>query len=113
MVPFNPHDWTGGSGWPGHRHDDKRRPEELNREVVLRWLMAAAFCLCFAALGPPHLILHGFAGLQFVAALVSAMVAAFRREDPSAPHLTSWDEAAFSLLVSLGLQIWLGPPPSA
>ena len=113
MVPFNPHDWTGGSGWFGQRNDDKRKPEDLNREAIQRWLTAAAFCLCFAGLAPPHVILHAFAGLQFAAALACVVVAMVRSEDPSAPHLTSWDEAAFSLLVSIGLQKWLGPPPSA
>ncbi len=77
--------------------------------------MASAFCLCFAALAPPHLILHAFAGLQFVAALASASASAavVRGEDPSVPHLTGWDEAAASLLVTTGLQLALGAPPSA
>ena len=113
MVPFDPRDWTGGSGWFGWRNNDSRRPEDLNREAVQRWLTASAFCLCFAALGPPHLILHTFAGLQFVAALASVAAAVVRGEDPSAPHLTGWDEAAASLLVTTGLQLALGAPPPA
>ncbi len=112
MIPFNPQDWTGGPGWSGQRNDDRRRPGELNREAALRWLAGAAFCLCFAALGPPHLILRAFAGLLFIAALASAVVGTLRAEDPFAPHLTSWDEAAVSLLVCIGLWLWLGPPPA-
>lgn len=112
MVPFNPHDWTGGSGWFDRRNDHSRKPGDGNREAVQRWLTTSAFCLCFAALGPPHLILHAFAGLQVVAAFASVAVAVLRGDDPNAPHLTSWDEAAVSLLVSIGLQWALGPPPT-
>jgi len=41
------------------------------------------------------------------------VVAVMRGDDPNAPHLTPWDEAAVSLLVSIGLQWALGPPPTA
>jgi hypothetical protein len=113
MIPFDPQDWTGGSGWFDWRNNDSRKPEDLNRAAVQRWLAASAFCLCFAALGPPHLLLHAFAGLQFLAALASAAVAVLRRDDPSVPHLTAWDEAAASLFAGIGLNMALGPPPSA
>ena len=111
MAVFDPNDWWEGPSWltrPARR--ERRRPEEINRLVGQRWLATAAFCLCFASLGPPGHLALTFAGLLLAAALASSGVALITRERPSSPHLTAWDEAALSLAVALGTGLWLTPP---
>jgi hypothetical protein len=105
MSTFDPRDWIP-SGWA---RDRERRPQELDREVVGRWLTALAFCLCFAALAPSGLFLTAFAGLLLVAGLASAGLALIRGDPVLARHLTAWDEAAWSLALGLALALWLGP----
>jgi hypothetical protein len=110
MTVFNPRGW---SGLPHgiEPHDRRgRRPGDLNRETVQRWIMAAAFCLCFASLAPASMMPLAFAGLLFIAGLASICLAYMRGDHPLAPHLTAWDEAAFSLAVSLFLVLWLKAP---
>jgi len=113
MAVFDPNDWWGQDSWFGSSaaREKRRTAGELNRETVQRWLTSVAFCLCFASLGPVGLFTKAFAGLLIVAALASIAVAILRREQPLSPHLTSWDEAALSLALSLGLMVWPGSPP--
>ena len=108
MVPFDLGDWMGGHGWWHQRGPDRRKPEEINREVVYRWLVIVALCLCFAALGPIAHLPLSLAGLLLVAGLASMGAARVRGEKPTSEHLTAWDEAALSLCVSLGLWLWFG-----
>ncbi len=109
MISFDPGDWTGGHGWWDPRGQDRRKPEEISWEVIHRSLAILALCLCFAALGPIEHLPLSLAGLLLVAALASIGVALVRGEKPSSRHLTTWDEAALSLCVSLGLWMWFGP----
>jgi hypothetical protein len=108
MVLFGPRDWMGGHGWWDQRGQDQRKPEEISREVIHRWLAILALCFCFAALGPIEHLPLSLAGLLLVAALASMGAALVRGEKPSNQHLTAWDEAALSLCVSLGLWLWFG-----
>jgi hypothetical protein len=110
MTTFNPHDWWSASRSFLNAGTDRRRPQALNREAGHRWGMIAAFCLCFASLAPGHLFLSVLAGLLLLAGVASMGVACLQRQSPFAPHLTSWDEAAWSLTLSLGLRVWLGFP---
>ena len=112
MAVFDPNDWWSpdGAWFVARDPKDRRRAREANRTVLLRWLVAVSFCLCFASLGPNHLIANGFITLLVVAALASLVVAIMRREHPFSPHLTAWDEALLSLLVAIGLTLWLGTP---
>jgi hypothetical protein len=48
-----------------------------------------------------------------MAAIASMALAALQRHKPLAPHLTAWEEAAWSLTLSLGLRLLLGPPPAS
>ena len=112
MVPLDPRDWMGGSGWWDQHNYDRRRPEEINREVIHRWVAGLALCLCFAALGPVEHLPLSLAGLLLVAALASIGVALVRGESPFRRHLTAWDEAALLLTVSLGLWLWFAPAGS-
>jgi hypothetical protein len=70
-----------------------------------------AFCLCFAALAPLHLMPFAFAGLLFTAGIASISLAVLRGDQPLASHLTAWDEAALLFSASLGLRLWLGSLP--
>jgi hypothetical protein len=109
MAAFNPNDWRGSRSWFARCDKiDRSRARERNQETLLRWVMVVAFCLCFASLGPPHLVPVAFAGLLFVAALASIGMALVRGDRPTAPHLTLWDEASFSLALGMGLGLWLG-----
>ena len=89
MVPFDPHDWMGGSGWWGQRDQDRRKPEEISQEVIDRWLASLALCVCFAALGPIQHLPLSLAGLLLVAALASLVLALVRAESPLSRHLTA------------------------
>jgi hypothetical protein len=107
MTTFSPRDWWNPSHWSEHDRR-RRRPEDRNREVFLRWLTALAFSLCFSTLAPAHLFAVAFASLLFLAGLASLGIASLQRHDPLATHLTAWDEAAWSFALSFGLQAWLG-----
>jgi hypothetical protein len=104
MTTFNPRDWLDP-------HKGRRSPREINREALERCCMAVAFCLCFAALTSPHVMPFAFAGLLFLAGIVSVSLAVLRGDQPLAAHLTAWDEAALLFTASLGLRLWLGPFP--
>jgi len=108
MVPFDPRDWMGGQGWWHERDENRRKPEEISREVIHRWLASLALCLCFALVGPVAHLPLSLAGLLLIAAIASIGLALVRRESPFCDHLTAWDEAALSLTVSLGLWLWFG-----
>jgi hypothetical protein len=110
VTTFNPHDWPRLPDWFDPR-EGRRSPREINREALERCCMAVAFCLCFAALPPPHLMPYAFAGLLFLAGLASISFAILRGDQLLAPHLTAWDEAALLCTASLGLHLWLGPFP--
>ena len=112
MVTFDPRDWLGPSGRFGRGTGAGRRSRDLNRETAGRWAAAMAFCLCFASLAPAPLFPFALSGLLFLASCASIGVALVQRTPPLAPHLTAWDEAAWSLAASLALQLWLGPPPA-
>ena len=108
MAVFDPNDWWAGGPWfkPA---DQDRRPEEINREVVSRWLTAVALCLCFAALAPAEQLYRVFAVLLVGAGVASAGLALIRREAFYNPHhLTAWDEAMLSLAAGLALFLWNG-----
>jgi hypothetical protein len=108
MVPFDPRDWMGGQGWWDQGDHDRRKPEEISREVIHRWLASLALCLCFALFGPVEHLPLSLAGLLLIAAIASVAVALVRRDSPFSRHLTAWDEAALSLTISLGLWLWFG-----
>ncbi|MFC4174906.1 hypothetical protein ACFOYU_23095 [Microvirga sp. GCM10011540] len=110
MTTFNPQDWSPFHDW-FNPDEDRRDPDRRNREVLLRWCMSVAFCLCFASLAPPSLIPFTFAGLMFLAGMTSLAYACLCGDQPLALHLTAWDEAALSFVLSLGLHLWLGPAP--
>jgi len=110
MTTLNPRDWPRLPDWLDP-HEHRRSPREINREALERCCMAVAFCLCFAALAPLHLIPYAFAGLLFLAGIASLSLAALRGDQPLAPHLTAWDEAALLFTAGLGLRLWLGPFP--
>jgi hypothetical protein len=107
MAVFDPNDWWDSRSWftPADRRE-RRRAGDINREVTQRWLAAAAFCLCFASLGPADQLPLAFAGLLLVAGLAAALLALARHEHPLSQHLTSWDQAAWSLTLGLGLTLW-------
>jgi hypothetical protein len=90
----------------GQRDHDRRKSEEISREVIHRWLASLALCLCFALLGPVGHLPLSLAGLLLIAALASIGLALVGGESPFSRHLTAWDEAALSLTVSLGLWLW-------
>jgi hypothetical protein len=105
VTPFNPRDWPRLPDWLDP-HQGRRSPQEMNRSAL-----EVAFCLCFAVLAPPHLMLPAFAGLLFLAGIASIGLAFVRGDYPLASHLTAWDEAALLFTASLGLRLWLGPVP--
>jgi hypothetical protein len=109
MTTFNPRDWPCLPDWLDPH--EGRSPRETNREALERCCMAVAFCLCFAALAPPHLMSFAFAGLLFLAGIASISLAIVRGDQPLASHLTAWDEAALLFTMSLGLRLWIGPLP--
>jgi hypothetical protein len=109
MSVFDPNDWWEGGSW--FRSTDRdRRPEEINREVVTRWLASVALCLCFAALWPSEHLAASFAVLLILAGIASAGLAILRQDPLQGPHLTPWDEALWSLLAGLVLWLWCVPP---
>jgi hypothetical protein len=110
MAVFNPNDWWAGGSWLKSVQQDRRHPEEINREVVSRWLASVALCLCFAALGPVERLQVTFAVLLIMAGMASAGLALLRREAfCTAHHLTAWDEATLSLVAGLALLLWNAP----
>jgi len=90
---MDPNDWWSPDAWsraPLRRAEAPRHTAEINREVAQRWLVGAAFCLCFACLAPLALIAAAFAGLMGLAGLASIGLALLRREHPLEPgHLTA------------------------
>jgi hypothetical protein len=110
MTTLNPRDWPRLPDWLDP-HEHRRSREEINREALERCCMAVAFCLCFAALAPLALMPFAFAGLLFLAGVASVSLAVLRGDQPLAPHLMAWDEAALLFTASLGLRLWLGPFP--
>ncbi|MBM1171913.1 hypothetical protein [Microvirga arabica] len=109
MAVFDPNDWWPGGSWFKPADQDRRPPEEINREVVSRWLAAVALCLCFAALAPVEHLQGAFAVLLVGAGMASAGLALIRREAFYNPHhLTAWDEAMLSLAAGLALFLWNG-----
>ena len=72
-----------------------------------------AFCLSLPALARPHLMPFALAGLLCLAAIASVSLAVLRADQPLAPHLTAWDEAALLFTASHGLHLWLGALPTS
>ncbi|WP_262272386.1 hypothetical protein [Microvirga yunnanensis] len=112
MATFNPRGWPRLPDWLDP-HQGRRRPREINREALERCCMALAFCLCFAALAPVHLIPFAFTGLLFLAGIASISLAALRGDQPLTSHLNVWDEAALLFTMSLGLRLSIGPWPAS
>ncbi len=109
MAFIDPDDWWEGGSWFKPSYRERRPPEEINREVVTRWLAALALCLCFAALAPVEHLRVTFAALLVMAGVASAGLALIRRETFYNPHhLTAWDEAMWSLAAGLALGLWNG-----
>ena len=108
MIPFFPREWWKPSRWSQRPVVRRRRPEDLNRAAITRWITALAFCVCFAALAPAPVFLVTLANLLLLAGVASVGVAALQKEHPLSPHFTAWDEAAWSATVSFGLRAWLG-----
>ena len=108
MAVFDPNDWRAWGSWlPSKtKPDAHHRSEDINREVVTRWLGSTAFCLCFAVLVPSAHLGLTFGLLLIAAALSSACLAALRGEPFHAPHLTAWDEALASSATGLALVLW-------
>lgn len=106
MATFNPRDFWEPSGGFGDLDKGGRSPRTASREAVQRWAAVLAFCLCFAGLAPPGLFASALAALLMLAGIASLGVAALQQQSPTAPHLTSWDEAAWSLALGLGLHAW-------
>jgi len=94
MTTFNPRDFWDPWGWFESPERD-RRSRRANREAVHRWAAIVSFCLCFASLAPPGLFASALVALLSLAGIASLGVAALQRQKPTAPHLTSWDEAAW------------------
>jgi hypothetical protein len=111
MTTFNPRDWWDPFGW--FEGPKQNRPEDFHREVTLRWTMAVTFCVWVASLAPAHLFVTALAGFLFLAGLASMGLACLQGHDPLANHLTAWDEALWSLTISVGLQAWLTASPTA
>ena len=44
MAVFDPNDWWAGGSWLKPADQDRRPPEEINREVVSRWLQSRSAC---------------------------------------------------------------------
>jgi hypothetical protein len=44
MAVFDPNDWWAGGSWFKPADQDRRRPEEINREVVSRWPQWRSAC---------------------------------------------------------------------
>ncbi|NNM71499.1 hypothetical protein [Enterovirga aerilata] len=109
MTAFNPGDWRSSLRLFRGPHD-RRRPEERNRETVHRWAMIVAFCTCFASLAPPGTFPAALAALLLVAGFASLALAFLQGQSPFAPHLTGFDEAAWSFLASLALGFGLSLP---
>lgn len=107
MTTFNPRDFWDPSGWFESPESERRSRRTANRDVVHRWAAIVSFCLCFASLAPPGLFASAFAALLALAGISSLGVAALQQQAPTAPHLTSWDEAAWSLALGFGLHAWL------
>jgi hypothetical protein len=107
MTTFNPRDFWDPSGWFESPDRGGGNPRAANREVAHRWAVILSFCLCFASLAPPGLFRPALAALLMVAGIASLGVAVVQRQNPTAPHLTSWDEASWSFLLGLGLHVWL------
>jgi hypothetical protein len=101
MAAFDPNDWTWV--WFRAAERDRRRPEEINREVATRSLASAALCLCFAALGPSEHIGAALAVLLIITAVTSAGFAIIRRQRFRSRHLTAWDEAPLFSAIALVL----------
>ena len=110
MTTFNPRDWWDPFGW--FESPKRSRPADLNREITSRWTFAVAFCLCIASLAPADLFAGALAGLLFLAGLASMALACLQGHEPRAKHLTAWDEASWSLTISMGLQAWLTSRPA-
>jgi len=108
MAVFDPNECGEGRPWlqTRTRASERRRPEEINREVTTRWLGSLAMCLCFAVLVPAGHLLLAFGGLLIIASLASACLAVQRQERFDAPHLTAWDEAAWSFAAGLAFVLW-------
>src|SRR5690349_16657205 len=109
MVSFDPNNKWEGNSWFQTRTGERRRPDDINREVTTRWLASSAMCLCFAVLAPAGHLAKAFGGLLMISAAASACVAALRRQSFDAAHLTAWDEAAWSCAAGLALLLSAGP----
>jgi hypothetical protein len=77
MIPFNPRDWRRLPDWLDP-HNDRRSPQESNREALECCCTMGAFCLGSAALGPMHVMPFAFAGLLFLGGIASIIVAVLR-----------------------------------
>jgi hypothetical protein len=112
MDFFDPWGW-----WPldpragGGRHR-RGGPESLDR-LLAAGLVGSA-CLFLGSFHPPGSAVAATASLLIVAAFVSVLEAAWRREAPLAePRLTAWDQAAILLALALVLRLCGGAwPPS-
>jgi hypothetical protein len=108
----NPRYWFGPpSRWvsPAREH---WRFQVINQQVAQRWALVLAFSVCFASLAPGHLFWVALSGLLLLAGLAAVGGACWKGRSPLAPHLTAWDEAAWSLTTGFGLQVWLGAMPA-
>ncbi len=110
MDFFDPWDW-----WPldprtgGDRHR-RGGPENLDR--LLAAGLVGSVCLFLGSLHPPGSALAATASLLIVAAFVSVLEAAWRREAPLAePRLTAWDQAAILLMLAFTLRLSAGASP--
>lgn len=110
MNAFDPRDWRRVPGWLVSVQQDRRQPQEKNREAAQRWVVALSFCCCFASLAPATLFPLALAGLLLLAGIASIAVAYLQRHSPFAPTFTAWDEAAWSLAASFLLQAFYGAP---
>jgi hypothetical protein len=95
MTTFNPRDLWNPPGW-FESPDRGRNPRTVDGRVVHRWAVIVSFCLCFAGLAPPGLFAPALSALLMLCGIASLGVAALQQQSPTAPHLTSWDEAACS-----------------
>ena len=71
------------------------RPDQLpqlgSSRVLIRFSLTAIILMSFAAFSSIGFA-KGFAGLTWMASLVSAVVAVIKRERPFEPTLNRWDE---------------------
>jgi hypothetical protein len=90
---------------------DGRGPDlvAINHQCLIRFGLAFAVSLVAASTAPPGLALASLNALLFLCSAVAAAVAGVLGDQPFAPHLTRWDEAAALATASMVLDWFIDP----